>query len=122
MDFTVPAEQRAKMKENKRNKYLEFDRARKKLWDIKVTVIPVIYLKRYGKGARRVENQRTCRDHPNYSSVNIGQNSEKSPGDWRRLVVTCAPVKDHELKLTDRHKNEEEEEEEEGKYYYYYYY
>ena len=27
-------------------------------------------------------------DHPNYSIVKIGQNTEKSPGDLRRLPVT----------------------------------
>ena len=32
--------------------------------------------------------QRTSRDHPNYSIVEIGQNTEKSPGDLRRLPVT----------------------------------
>ena len=38
-------------------------------------------------------------NHPNYSIVEIGQNKEKSPGDLRRLIVTQAPVKDHQLTL-----------------------
>ena len=38
-------------------------------------------------------------DHPNYSIVENGQNTEKSPGDLRRLSVTQTPVKDHQLKL-----------------------
>ena len=29
----------------------------------------------------------------------IGQNTEKSPGDLRRVAVTQTPVKDHQLKL-----------------------
>ena len=41
----------------------------------------------------------TSRDHPNYSIVNNAQNTEKSPEDLRRLVVTQTPVKDHQLKL-----------------------
>ena len=40
----------------------------KKLWNMKVTVIPIIIgLKRLGKGTWRGGNRRTCRDHPNYS-------------------------------------------------------
>ena len=31
---------------------------------------------------------RTRGDHPNYDTIEIGQNTEKSPGDLRRLVVT----------------------------------
>ena len=31
-------------------------------------------------------------DCPNYSNVEIGQNTEKSPGDLRRLAVTQIPV------------------------------
>ena len=36
---------------------------------------------------------RTSEDHPNDSNIENGQNTEKSPGDLRRLVVTQAPVK-----------------------------
>ena len=38
-------------------------------------------------------------DHPNYSIIEGGQNTEKSPRDLRRLAVTQSPVKDHQLKL-----------------------
>ena len=38
-------------------------------------------------------------DHPNYSTIEKGQNTEKSPGDLRRFAVTQASVKDHQLKL-----------------------
>ena len=38
----------------------------------------------------------TSGDHPNYSIIEIGQNTEKSPGDLRRLTVTQTPVKDHQ--------------------------
>ena len=36
--------------------------------------------------------------HPNYIIEN-GQNTEKSPGDLRRLAVTQSPLKDHQLTL-----------------------
>ena len=34
--------------------------------------------------------------NPNYSIIMIGLNTEKSPGDLRRLVVTQTPEKDHQ--------------------------
>ena len=46
-----------------------------------------------------IGNKNTSSDHPNYSTVKIGQNTEKSPGDLKRLVVTQAPVEDHRLTL-----------------------
>ena len=33
------------------------------------------------------ENNRKCGDYPNYSIIKIGQNTKKSPGDLRILVV-----------------------------------
>ena len=38
-------------------------------------------------------------NNPNYSIVEIGQNTEKSPGHTRRPVVPHTPVKDHQLTL-----------------------
>ena len=35
-------------------------------------------------------------DHPNYSIIKISQNTEKSPGDLRKLNVTQALVKNHQ--------------------------
>ena len=45
-----------------------------------------------GKGTGRVKNQRINRDRSNYSIVMIGQNTEKSPEDLKRLDVTWTPV------------------------------
>ena len=44
MDFAVPADHRAKLKESeKRDKYLDFAKELKqKLWNIKVTMIPIV--------------------------------------------------------------------------------
>ena len=39
-------------------------------------------------GTERVENQRSNKDHPNYSIVKVGQNTEKNSGDLKRLAVT----------------------------------
>ena len=38
-------------------------------------------------------------DHPNYSIIKIGQNTEESPGDLKRLAVTQTPVRNHQLTL-----------------------
>ena len=38
-------------------------------------------------------------DHPKNSIIESGQNTEKSPGDLRRLAITQSPVKDHLLTL-----------------------
>ena len=73
---------------------------------MKMMVIPVIISvfiwyshQRIGKGTRRTGNKNMSGDHPNDSIVKIGQNTEKSPGDLRRLAVTQTPVKDHQLML-----------------------
>ena len=43
MDFAVPADHRRKLKEcEKRNQYLDLARELKKLWNMKVTVIPAV--------------------------------------------------------------------------------
>ena len=47
----------------------------------------------------KTRKKRTSRDHPNHSIVKIGQNTKKSPGDLRKLVVTQTPMENHLLKL-----------------------
>ena len=65
---------------------------------MEVTVIPfIIYAigtitERFVIGTGGLENKRTNGDHPNYSIAEIGQNTEKSSGDLRRLTVTKTPV------------------------------
>ena len=51
------------------------------------------------KGTEGDLNQRTSGDYPDCSIIMNSQNTEKSPGDSRRLVVTQAPVKHHQLTL-----------------------
>ena len=38
-------------------------------------------------------------DHPNDSIIENGPNTEKGPGDLRRLAVAQTPVKDDQLTL-----------------------
>ena len=68
---------------------------------MKVTVIPIVIgaLGTITKGTKAggLGNKRTSGDHSNYSIVEIRQNTEKSPGDLRRLAVTQTPVENHQL-------------------------
>ena len=52
---------------------------------------------RISKRTGRLGNKRTSGDDPDYG-IKISQNTEKSPGDLRRLAVTQTPD-DHQLKL-----------------------
>ena len=38
-----------------------------------------------------LRNKGMSGDHPNYCIIEIGQNTEKSPGDLGRLGETCCP-------------------------------
>ena len=51
------------------------------------------------RGTCRNGNKRTIGNHPNESIFKVGQNTEKSPGDLRRLAVTQTPVKRNQLTL-----------------------
>ena len=54
------------------------------------------------KGLVRIGNRKTNRDHPNYSNVENGENTEKSAADIRRLTVTQTPVKDRQLTVVSK--------------------
>ena len=49
------------------------------------------------KGTGGLWNKRTCGDFTNI--IEISPNTEKSPGDLRRLAITQTSVKDHQLTL-----------------------
>ena len=51
------------------------------------------------KGTGGLEDRRTSGGHPNYNIIEKTQNTEKSPGDLKRLATTQTQVKDHKLKL-----------------------
>ena len=40
-----------------------------------------------------LDNLEISRDHSNYSIIEIGQNTEESSGDLRRLAVTQTPTR-----------------------------
>ena len=50
-------------------------------------------------GTEGLEDKRSIGDHLNYRIIKIGQNTEKSPGDLRRLAVTQTSVEIHQLML-----------------------
>ena len=55
------------------------------------------------KGLKNLEIRGRVRTIQIIYIIEISQNTEKSPGDLKRLVFTQTPVKDHQLKLTSIH-------------------
>ena len=57
-----------------------------------MTVIPFVfsalgtYTRKFREGTERYRIKRKSGDHPDYSIIKIGQNTEMCPGDWRYLV------------------------------------
>ena len=95
-----------KLKEyKKKDKYLDLARELKKLWNMKMKIVPIVIGAfwhsdwRIIKGPGRFGSWRTRGDHPNDSIIEDGQNTEKSLGDLTRLSVTQTPVKNHQLSL-----------------------
>ena len=106
MNFAVLVDHRLKLKESKkRDKYLNLARELKKLWNIKVMVILIVKgtlgtvtkrigiesdgdtdckwnawysHQRIGTGTGGLGNKRTSGDHPNYTIVEISQNTKKT--------------------------------------------
>ena len=93
------------MKESeKKDKYFDLARQSKNLWNMTVTIIPIVIgvfvtVTKVIKETGGLESWRTSEDYPNYYIIENSQNTEKSPGDLRRLAVTQTPVKYHQLKL-----------------------
>ena len=90
MDPAISADHWVKLKENeKKDKYLYLARELAKLKNMKVTIIPIVMVLL----AQSLGNNRTDGDYSNYHIIEIGQNTEKSPGDLRGLAITQNPVK-----------------------------
>ena len=106
VDFAVPADHKIKMKESgeKRDKYLDLARELRKIWNMKVTIIPILIgafgtvTKGLLKGLEDLEVGGRVEIIQTTALLN-SHNTEKSPGDLRRLAVTQSPVKDHQLTL-----------------------
>ena len=106
MDFAVPADQRVKLREReKKDKYLELTRELQKVMEhesdnyINCDWCFWYCHQRINKGTGGLGNNRTSGSHTNYYIIEIGQNTEKSPGDLRTLTVTQTPVENHQLTL-----------------------
>ena len=105
MNVAVPADHRIKSKESeKKDKYLDLAKELKKLWNVKVTVIPIVIgalctvIKGLvSTGTEGLGNKRRSGTHRNSSNVKISLNTVKSPRDLRRLAVTQNPVRNHWL-------------------------
>ena len=65
---------------------------------MKVTVIPRV-IDALGTVTERLEIRRVSGNYPNYSTIKIGQNTQKSPVDLKKLAVTQISVKNHQLTL-----------------------
>ena len=101
VDFAVPADYKVKLKESKKiDKFQDVTKELKKLWNTKLTVIPMVICV-HGTVTKFLvlENKRISGDNTNYSIVEIGQNTKRSPGDLRRLVVTHTLVKNNQVTL-----------------------
>ena len=72
MNFIAPADHRIKIKKKKKkgDEYLDFAKEMRKLWNMMVTVIPIV-IGALGSGNRKSRNRNMNRDHINYSTVVI---------------------------------------------------
>ena len=66
----------------------------KKIWNIKVTIIPIV-IGAFGTVTKGLLKGLEDLEVGYYYIIENGQNTEKNPGDLRRLTVTQNPVKDH---------------------------
>ena len=104
VNFAVPADHRVKIKESeKKNKYLDLASQLKKTTqehenDVYTNCNWCSWYShtRINKGTGGLGNKRTSGDCPNYCITQIGQNTEKSPEDLKRLAVTQLLVKNHQ--------------------------
>ena len=88
----MSADHRIKLKEcGKKDKYLDLAGELKKLWNIKVTIIPTV-IGAFGTVTKVLINGLK-------GTVLNGQNTAKSPVNLKRRAVTQAPVKDYQLTL-----------------------
>ena len=104
MDFAVPANPKVKLKKKskKRDKYLDLARELKKTMEYESDGDTNCNWYSHQKTSIRtgeLGNKMTSGEHAYCSIVKIDQNTEKSPGDLRRLDVTPTPVKDYQLTL-----------------------
>ena len=109
VDFAVPADHRIKLKECEKNdKYLDLARELKKLWNMQVTVIPIVIgafgtvTKGLLKGLEDLEVGGRVETIPTTTllrTARILRRVLETCGDLWRLAVTQTHVKIHQLTL-----------------------
>ena len=100
MDFAVPVDHRIKLKESqKKDKYLNLARELKKLWNMKVTIIPIVIgtfgtvNKGLSKGLEDLEVGGRVK------TIQTARILRRVLETWGDFAVTQTPVKNHQLKL-----------------------
>ena len=63
VNLAFPSDQSENKRKRKERKYLDLARELKKLWNMKMTVIPL------GKESKKIGNQGKSRDHADYTIV-----------------------------------------------------
>ena len=105
VDFTVPPDHRIKLKESeKKDKYLDFARELKKLWNIKMKIIPMVIgafgtiTKGLLKGLVDLEVGGLVETIQNTTLLRTTRILRRVLETWG-VAVTQTPVKDHQLTL-----------------------
>ena len=108
-NFVVSFDHRVTLKENEmRDKYLDLARERKKTTeregdsDTNCNLRARYSPKNTGTGIGGLWNKRTTGDHQKHWNIEISQNTEKSPGNLRKLAVTQTPMENHQQTLVWR--------------------
>ena len=101
MDFAVPDDYFLKLKiGEKRDKYMELAKEwKKKIMEYESDGDTNCNSPKIGTGSGGLGNKRMSGDNLNNSIVEIGQNIEKCPGDWRRLAARQTPVRNYKRTL-----------------------
>ena len=106
VDFAVPADYRIKLKEcEKKDKYLDLARELKKIWNMQVTIIPIV-IGAFGtvskgllKGLEDLEVGGRMETIQATALLRTARILRRVPGDLRKLAFTQTPAKDHQLTL-----------------------
>ena len=105
MDFAASADHIVKLKESEqRHKYLDLPWGMKKMWNIKLTIIPIVIGALGTKGL--ILWLEDAWDHPNERTIKIGQNSVKSPKNLWRFAVIQSIEKNYQLTLVGKTRKE----------------
>ena len=106
VDFAVPVDRRVNLKESEKNdKYQDFAKELKKIVEhesdgyTNCNWCSWYSHERIGFRTGGLGNKRRDGVHPNYSIIEIGQNTEKSPGDLKRFTIIQTPVRNNRSTL-----------------------